>query len=69
MVVWQMKDELERIWEEEVMALSKYYPSICLEGLRKIMENGRLTGVPGEIQTEKFQNMNLKFCQYASAVR
>jgi hypothetical protein len=56
-----MKDELEKIWEE---ALSQH----CLEGLRKTMENSRLTGVPGEIQTEKLQNMNLKLCQYANAV-
>jgi hypothetical protein len=47
-----MKDEVERIWEEAVMALSKYCPSICLKGLRKTMENNGLTGVLGEIQTE-----------------
>jgi hypothetical protein len=45
------------------MALSKYYPSICLEGLTKTTGSSRLTGVPGEIQTERLQNMNLKLTQ------
>jgi hypothetical protein len=44
-----------------VVALSKYYPSICLEGLRKTTENSRITGVPGEIQTGKLQNTNISF--------
>jgi hypothetical protein len=31
-----VNDELKRIWKEAVAALFlRYYPSICLEGLRK----------------------------------
>jgi hypothetical protein len=30
-----MNDELENIWKEAVVAESRYYPSICLGGLRK----------------------------------
>jgi hypothetical protein len=26
-------DDIEIIWKEEFVASSKYYPSICLEGL------------------------------------
>jgi hypothetical protein len=36
-----MNDELERIWNEAVMASSRYYPSICLEGLRKPTKHDR----------------------------
>jgi hypothetical protein len=43
---------LERIWEEAVLALSKYYLSICPEELRKTMKNNRLTGVPADIKTQ-----------------
>jgi hypothetical protein len=30
-----MPDELKRIWKEVIMDYSRYYPGICLEGLRK----------------------------------
>jgi hypothetical protein len=32
-------DELERIWKEAVVAYSKYYPGICLQGLGKTTRN------------------------------
>jgi hypothetical protein len=28
-------DELGRVWKEVVVALPRYYPAICLKGLRK----------------------------------
>jgi hypothetical protein len=34
-----MTDGLERIWKESVVAYSKQYPIICLEGLRKPTRN------------------------------
>jgi hypothetical protein len=33
-----MSNELERIWKEAVVACSRHYPGICLEGLKKIMK-------------------------------
>jgi hypothetical protein len=30
-----MSDELERSWKEVLMAYLRYYPDICLKGLRK----------------------------------
>jgi hypothetical protein len=30
-----MRDEFERIWKEVVVAISRYYPGISLEELRK----------------------------------
>jgi hypothetical protein len=32
-----MNDEIERIWKEAVVAVSRQYPDIFLEGLRKTM--------------------------------
>jgi hypothetical protein len=34
-----MNNELERIWKETAVALSKYYTGICLERLRKLQRN------------------------------
>jgi hypothetical protein len=34
-----MTDDLERICKEAVVAQFRYYPDICLEGLRKTMRN------------------------------
>jgi hypothetical protein len=35
----RMIDEVERITREAVVAYSRYYPRICLDGLRKTTEN------------------------------
>jgi hypothetical protein len=49
-----MKNELERIWKEVVVARTRYYyPGICLEGLRKTTKPVRKAGVPGEIRTRQ----------------
>jgi hypothetical protein len=37
-------NELEVTWKEMAMALSKYYPSIYLKGLRKTTKTGVSTG-------------------------
>jgi hypothetical protein len=34
-----MNDELERIWKASAVANLRYYPGICLEGLRKTTKN------------------------------
>jgi hypothetical protein len=44
-----MNNKLEGIWKEAVVAKTRYYPGICLEGLRKTTEPVRKVGVPGEI--------------------
>jgi hypothetical protein len=36
-----MNDELERIWKEALVAFSRYYPVIYLEGLRKTKQRKR----------------------------
>jgi hypothetical protein len=41
---WQ-DDELEWIWKESVMAQLRYYPGICLGGLRKNMKNHTIASV------------------------
>jgi hypothetical protein len=42
-----MSESLERIWREAVVEQSKYYISICPTGLRKTMNNLRITGFYG----------------------
>jgi hypothetical protein len=39
MIEWLVNDELERIWKEVVVPNLRYYPNICLEGLRKTTQN------------------------------
>jgi hypothetical protein len=36
-----MSEEFERIWKETIMAESRHYPGICLEGQRKAKRNLR----------------------------
>jgi hypothetical protein len=46
-------EQSERIWEEVMVAYSRYYPGICLEGLRKTTKTSvRIAGVPSEVQTK-----------------
>jgi hypothetical protein len=47
-----MNDELERIWREVVVALLRYYPTVCLEGPRKMVKNLRIASALVVIQTE-----------------
>jgi hypothetical protein len=51
-----MNGELKRIWKETVMALSRYSPGSCLEGLRKTTKN-LIEDIRSstEIQAEKLQ--------------
>jgi hypothetical protein len=41
-----MTDELEGIWKEVLMAQSRDYLSICLEGLRKATKLGQDSQYP-----------------------
>jgi hypothetical protein len=43
-----MTDELETIWGEVVVVLRRHYPSICLQGVRKIT---KVAGAVVEIGT------------------
>jgi hypothetical protein len=45
---WLENEELDRILKEVVMALSRYHPGSCLQGLSKTINNVRITGVPAE---------------------
>jgi hypothetical protein len=38
--------DLERVWKEAVVACSRYYTGICVEGLRNTTKNVRIAGVP-----------------------
>jgi hypothetical protein len=33
--VWRMSDVLDRVWKEAILVYSRYYPGICLNGLRQ----------------------------------
>jgi hypothetical protein len=47
-----MDDELEKIWKGAVVAQSRYYFNICLEGLREPRTAlVGITGVPAEYET------------------
>jgi len=39
MVEWLENDEQVRIWKEVVMAYWKHCPNICLDGMKKTLEN------------------------------
>jgi hypothetical protein len=56
-----MKEELEKVLKEAVMAWSRYNPSILLEGLGKtITVLSHDTDVPAENRTEDLTNTNLE---------
>jgi hypothetical protein len=52
-----MTDELERIYMEAFVAYSRYYPSICLEGLGETTKTSvRMSGIPAEIRNKPLLN-------------
>jgi hypothetical protein len=55
-----MNDELEMIWDEVVVAYSRYYLWICLEGRRKSMKYHRIADIMAGIRTEYLRNTNLE---------
>lgn len=62
-----MEDELESIWKEAAVSSSGYYPSIFLDGLRKVMETlDKIFGAPAGIRTYQFPNMILERHSYSS---
>jgi hypothetical protein len=40
-----MRDELEKIWKEVAVVYFRYYPDICLTGLRKSARNVNTAGI------------------------
>jgi hypothetical protein len=62
-----MADVMERIWKETAMAYSRYYPGICLEGLKKTAKNfNRLADAPAEVRTKHLRNTRLKSYRHAN---
>jgi hypothetical protein len=54
-----MKDDLARIWEEAVVAQSRYDLGNCVKRLRETMKTSvRLADVPAEIRNKHFPNMS-----------
>jgi hypothetical protein len=51
-----MNDEFERFLKEAAVAKLRYYPTICVEGLRKTTKNARIPGVLAEIHNEHLPN-------------
>jgi hypothetical protein len=45
-----------------------HYLDVCREGLRKIMKNLRIAGVPAEIRTEYIRNRSLDSATPVSSV-
>jgi hypothetical protein len=59
--------ELERILNETIITLSRYYPDIFLEVLRKTTKiSVRITDVPSKIGSEHLPNRNIERYRYAS---
>lgn len=52
-------DQLDEVWQEVVVAKSRYYPSIFLKWLRKTTQSLTTSCVPDEIRTEHLQNTSL----------
>jgi hypothetical protein len=69
MVGWQMNDEQEKIWKEAVVAHSRQYPGICLEGLRKPMkyhsQNSRCSARDSNRESLEYVSRALPLCQPA----
>jgi hypothetical protein len=59
-----MTDEMEKIWKEEVVAYSKYYPDTCLKRLRKNFNQD--SRCPALIRNGHLPNTNLERCHYTS---
>lgn len=56
MLGWLMDYYFKRIWKTTVAAWSRYYPGICLEGLRKNTKNlSQDVDAQIDIETEYFQ--------------
>lgn len=52
-----INNESKRIWKEAIVTYSSFYPSICLEGLSKTLEN---FSQAAELRSEYLQNKNLE---------
>jgi hypothetical protein len=60
MIGLYMNNELRRTWKKVVVAHSRYYSGICLEGLSLTMKNTvRTAGGPTEIRIENLPNHSL----------
>jgi hypothetical protein len=55
-----VKNQLERIWKEAVMAYSKHYSHMCLEKMRGKKSSVKIADVLAEIQTKQLPNTGLE---------
>jgi hypothetical protein len=53
-----MNNELERIWEEAIVASSWHYLGVCLKVFRKSTKTS--VNIPAEIRTERLPNTGLE---------
>jgi hypothetical protein len=62
-----MNEELGTIWNEVVVAYSRYYPGIFQEELRNTTKNlNEMSAALGEIRNSHFQNTCLQHYRYAN---
>jgi len=71
-----MNDELERLCSEVFMVYVRYYPSICLEGLRKTVSNlsqdSQSPGQESNLETQKYETgvmTTMPLCQVIHVLR
>jgi hypothetical protein len=58
-----MYDELKGIWKGAVITTSRYYPSICLEGLRESCHDIRCPGRDSNRALPENESSYLPLCQ------
>lgn len=59
-----INSECEEMWKESVLIYYRYYPDICLKGMRKSMKAiGQKVSVLAKIRTQHFRITNKKSCR------
>jgi hypothetical protein len=59
-----MNDELQSVWEEVVIAWTRWTTEICAEGLMKTTNILRIAGVQADIRTEYLLSTNPERCSF-----